>query len=317
MSPFVFIHIPKTAGTSFRLGAENFFGSERICCDYGLESSETSKEVIEWVWRNPDGWRFKKTFEKGGYQFLTGHFHAGRYVPIFGVGQMLTFLRDPIQRITSEYWHFVRHNGFDGDFETFYRTKSNINRQIRILGNLPWPALGFIGFTEFYDESVFLLNRKFGLEIPTLSENLSRDRYTEPYELSSHQIAELRQLNAIELTFFQRAREQFEWRRILFERGQLFVAGALMRVEKGRLLGWAVSDDVDDAVAIQAAVGGNVFAESIANENRPSLRERGVRRGGFVGFSFDVSHLRPGTLVDCTVAKTGQPLVLSPWRIRT
>ncbi|SHF55054.1 Sulfotransferase family protein [Microbulbifer donghaiensis] len=317
MKPFVFIHIPKTAGTSFRYGADAFFGPERICRDYGPESPETSEIVNHWVTKVPDGWRFKKAFENEGYLLLTGHFHAVRYAPIFGIRRMVTFLRDPIQRTISEFRHFVRHNGFTGDFEAFYRAKQNINRQRRILDHLPWPALGFLGFTEHYQESLALLNHKFGLQIPALSENLSRDSYTEPYEVTAEQEAELRRLNAAEIRFYNLAKEQFEWRRRLFERQEPFVAGTLMRAGDKNLDGWAVADEGDDPVTVQARVNGEVIAEAVANQDRPGLREKGVARGGFVGFSFDISHLKPGDLVECVVASSGQSLVRSPWKIQS
>ena len=316
MSPIVFIHIPKTAGTSFRYGADAFFGSELVCRDYGPESPETSEIVNHWMDRMPDRWKFKKAFEQRGYQFLTGHFHAMRYAPLFGVERMVTFLRDPIQRTVSEYKHFVRHNDFSEEFEIFYRTRQSINRQFRILENLPWPGLGFIGFTDLYEESLALLNHKFGLEIPGLSENLSRNTYVEDYEVTPEQEAELRNLNKAEFRFYNLAREQFEWRRCLFERGEPFVAGALTRVDEKQLYGWAVSDEGDEPVIIRASVNGEVIGEAVAKQDRPGLREKGVARGGFVGFSLDISNLELGDSVECVVASTGQPLVHSPWKIQ-
>ena len=42
----LFVHIPKTAGTSFRLAAQQFYGENNVFFDYGLESVETSKEIL-------------------------------------------------------------------------------------------------------------------------------------------------------------------------------------------------------------------------------------------------------------------------------
>ncbi|WP_231758084.1 sulfotransferase family 2 domain-containing protein [Microbulbifer elongatus] len=311
MDPIVFIHVPKTAGTSFRSGADAFFGSGRVCRDYGAEAAETSGIVRQWMNLSPDNWMFRKAFEREGYQLLAGHFHAARYVSVFGVQRMVTFLRNPLQRTVSEYTHFVRNNGFEGTFEEFYRAKQNINRQFRILGNLPWVGLGFIGFTDQYEQSLNLLNRKFNLAIPELTENLSRDSYADPYEITEEQEMELRKLNAAELHFYGLAREQFEWRKTLSGMGS-FVAGVVMKPKDGRLGGWAVADEGDEPVALHIKIDGKVVGEAIANEDRPGLREKGVKRGGFVGFTFDVSGYRPGSSIECLVAETGQPLVQSP-----
>ena len=40
--PWVFIHIPKTAGTSFRVAAENHLGKGRTVRDYGSKAPYTS-----------------------------------------------------------------------------------------------------------------------------------------------------------------------------------------------------------------------------------------------------------------------------------
>ena len=44
MDSFVFVHIPKTAGTSFRLGADQYFGEKMVCRDYGPKAPETSED---------------------------------------------------------------------------------------------------------------------------------------------------------------------------------------------------------------------------------------------------------------------------------
>jgi len=43
----LFIHIPKTAGTSFRVAAEKYFGEDNTFYDYSAKSPETSAEILE------------------------------------------------------------------------------------------------------------------------------------------------------------------------------------------------------------------------------------------------------------------------------
>ena len=316
MIPLVFIHIPKTAGTSFRLGADAYWGPERVCRDYGPKSPETSEIVKQWLVKNPDKWKFKKSFEKARYEFLTGHIRAIDYAPLFGVERMVTFVRDPLQRLVSEYNHVVRHYGYLGDFEQFYRAPHNINRQQRALVQIPWPAIGFIGLTEKYPESLCLLNRKYGLDIPDLQENMGRKDLSGSYGISVEHEAELRRLNAADIQMYERITAQFEWRLRLAESGQGFVAGAITQLDNGRLHGWALADNGDEPVLVQARSGGKVIGEAAANQYRPGLHEKGIGRGGFVGFSIDTGMLEAGKQVACVVASTEQPLVHSPWTLQ-
>ncbi|WP_444939899.1 sulfotransferase family 2 domain-containing protein [Microbulbifer sp. ZKSA004] len=315
MNPFVFIHIPKTAGTSFRIGADSFFGSESVCRDYGLKSPETSEIIKVWNAGVRDKWEFKKRFEEARYQFLTGHFHAAVYAPLFGVSKMFTFVRDPVQRLVSEYHHMVRNYRYDESFEDFYRAPHNINRQQRILGRILWPAIGFIGLTEMYEQSLYLFNRKYSLDIPIYRENLGRINLTDNYELPTFQEEELRRLNAEDIALYKSIKTQFRWRLKLAETGRNFVLGALRQVEKERLSGWAIAENREEPIVIQARVGGNIIGVSHAIQDRPWLRGMGVGRGGFVGFSFDVSQLKAGDKVECVVASTEQPLAGSPWTV--
>ncbi|WP_193754354.1 sulfotransferase family 2 domain-containing protein [Microbulbifer sp. Q7] len=316
MNPFVFVHIPKTAGTSFRIGADAYFGRDYVCRDYGAKSPETSEIVHRWVNGAQDKWAFKKAFDERGYRFLTGHFHAAAYAPLFGTSYMITFLRQPLQRLVSEYRHMVRNYGYSKSFAEFYRTPHNINRQQRMLDQLPWMALGFIGLTERYDESLHLLNQKYSLDISNLRENLGRAGLDDRYEIPVEQEQELRQLNAGDLALYDVVCEQFDWRLKLAEQQKGFVAGTLMHTDRGRLFGWALAEASDEPVEIQARVNGKALGEAVAQQDRPWLRAMGLGRAGYVGFSLDISRLKAGDRVECVVAGTGQPLVQSPWTVR-
>ncbi|QFT53797.1 Sulfotransferase family protein [Microbulbifer sp. THAF38] len=305
----MFVHIPKTAGTSFRLGADSFFGKENVCRDYGEKAVETSTIVREWISSDKDGWLFARDFEKQGYQFLTGHFHAAKYISIFDASRMITFLRDPIQRIASEYNHFVRNNGYEGSFEDFFRSPQNVNRQLRLVGKNNWAEFGFIGFVDAYQDSLKLLNRKFEIDIPQLHENVAESEVVKPQQLTKDQIEELQILNAEELEFFSSARAQFDWRLRLACADESYVSGCVTHVEMGKLRGWAISEDINNAVLIQVKVDNEIIGECKANEFRPYCRARGLGRAGFIGFSFEFSREINVGSVECVVANTQQPLL--------
>ncbi|WP_444910586.1 sulfotransferase family 2 domain-containing protein [Microbulbifer sp. TRSA005] len=316
MNPLLFVHVPKTAGTSFRFGALAYFGDGSICLDYGPESMETSDVVKKWMGEIPDPWSFFQEMKYENRKMLSGHFNAIRYVPVFGLENTVTILRDPIQRVVSEYKHFSRHNRYKGAFRSFYSKPSFTNRQLKIFRGLSWPALGFVGLTERYDESLQLLNKKFGLEIPYLAENLGREKLEEKYDIPQDELEELRILNAGEITLYKKAVSQFEWRVLLSRRGERFVAGSIFSQSNKRIRGCAIPEQNNEAVVLRVKVDGAYKGEVLANEYRADLRANGAGRGGFVGFSIDISGFAKGAILECEVAETGQPLVNSPWVIR-
>ena len=101
MLPIFFVHIPKTAGTSFRKSAEFYFGSDKVIYDYSTKSPETSELVNNSIYEDKDPFFFSELVHEQLVEFLSGHVPAVKYVHLFGVGQTVTFLRDPIQRVMS------------------------------------------------------------------------------------------------------------------------------------------------------------------------------------------------------------------------
>ena len=312
-SPLVFVHIPKTAGTSFRVAMEKVLGASSVCRDYGASSGVTSEIVKQWFYDSRDLWSFKRDFEARRYKLLAGHFHVNRYAALYGMGAVITFLRDPVRRIVSEYRHSVIHNGYTECFETYYRSPENINRQLQLMSGLPWPAIGFIGLTERYEESLEIFNKKFGLGVPLLEENLGCDSVESHSGLSVDQQAELRRLNAEDYRFYDRVALQLDWRSKLSREGASFVFGALQHEVNGRLVGWALDEQRHSPVVVRISVGGETIAEVSSTEERGGLRAWGVGRQGYVGFSVDVRDIAHNERIHCSVAATGQPLMGSPW----
>ena len=237
MDSFVFAHISKTAGMSFRLGADQYFGEKMVCRDYGPKAPETSDEVKEWIYKGNNFWGFAKVFREKGHRYLAGHFPANKYAPLFGVEHMITFLRDPVQRVISEYNHFVRFHGYTDDFQTFYRAPRFINRQLKALHGIAWASLGFIGLTEKYEDSLRLLICKYELTIPLLAANMSKASIIDVHTLSASDEENIRRLNAGELAVYRQVCEHFKQRSALAELGHPFVRGMIGGVSHAAVVG--------------------------------------------------------------------------------
>ena len=168
MKPLLFVHLPKTAGTSFRKAAESYF-KKPFALDYGDEAPETTPLVKDYFYRQDDRWAFYKALEEQGVAFVGGHFPVKRYLAGLGLKRTVLFLRDPIQRLYSEYQHFVRHKGYSKSFDHFYKASDRINTQTKTLSRIPMEAIGFLGITERYESSLQLINHTYGFTSRTIS----------------------------------------------------------------------------------------------------------------------------------------------------
>lgn len=165
----VFIHIPKTAGSSFRLAAERHFGPEAMLFDYGAEAAQTSPLVRHWIYERQDPAGFRGAVGAGSFRFLSGHFNREKYEDLPGA-RLVTWMRDPVSRLWSSYRHWRRHRGFTGSFREFLEQPRRRNQQARILGDRV-DGLSFVGLTERYAADLVAFNAAFGTAFWVLRAN--------------------------------------------------------------------------------------------------------------------------------------------------
>lgn len=311
-----FLHIPKTAGTSFRLGAERYFGCERVVYDYGKNSTATTSLVVDSLYEEPmDFWQFKKGCETGNAAMVGGHVNIARFVSLLGAGNSVTFLRDPLQRMASEYAHFVRHYEYKGSFHDFYSRPIMHNRQRKILHGVDVEAVGFVGLTERYADSLKLLNARYGIAIPQREDNRGRKRLEEGHTISAEDEAAFRRLNKRDIRLYEQAVALFDQRYTIYQEDKAWAHARLVEVKPGRIAGWAWwAGESDDPVTVEVWANGNHLDNVTAVELRPGLCRLLPPRGGYVGFHLPVK-LKTGDQVQCRVASTGQWFPLKPRRV--
>ena len=100
---YIFVHIPKTAGTSFRLSAADYFGKNKIVGHYNKESNATSQVVKNFWYESNDKKLYKEMLQKKEKKFITGHICLDDYYEFIPEAKYVTFLRDPLQRVISSY----------------------------------------------------------------------------------------------------------------------------------------------------------------------------------------------------------------------
>lgn len=315
MSPIFFVHIPKTAGTSFRKAAERFFSSERVLYDYSPSEKETSSLVCQWVYKKRDLLRFYQELCSKNASFFSGHVNANKYVYLFGVGQTVTFVRDPVQRIVSEYQHFVRHHSYQGDLPSFYRKPQFVNRQSKMLQGVPLEAIGLVGLNESYEDSLAIFNQRYGLNVHSVDMNMGRESKTTSYELPKEQLEELMALNEQDIRLYRRAVYLFEQRKALFDDDKGYVHGAAQQMSEKSISGWAWHAESDVSVSLDVLVNGKQAATLESKDLRPAFLRLGLPRSGYVGFHYNFeAPLAKGSVVEVVVPETGQ--LLSKRRIQ-
>ena len=103
--------------------------------------------------------------------FLCGHFRY-RHYPFAELGvPVITFLRDPLERVVSWYRFAHRARGEKRTLEEFVEDERAANVQSAFLAGIELPDLAFVGIAERYEESVELFNRQTGFEVPVLDRN--------------------------------------------------------------------------------------------------------------------------------------------------
>ena len=304
------MHIPKTAGTSFRMALEQQFSSDKGLLDYGKLAVQTSEKILDLAYTQPDLFALKRHIEDSGIRFLSGHVEAKKYVCLFGAESLTTFVRDPIERLYSEFTHAKTRNGFDNSFSKFIERAFRRDLQSKWFGEVPIPAFGQIGLTETYLESLSKINRHFEVSLPELTLNTREDTNRTTSDISTELLDEARALNAADISFYK---DVVDWLKIEERYGRhvepAFVRGEVNFPQNCTIAGWASREGSDEPVVVELRKNGEKVDERSATKLRPRLRSFKMPREGHLGFRFKVPNLDTEDRYEVVVKQTDQPLL--------
>lgn len=313
-----FVHIPKTAGTSFRTAAAEYFGEEFIYADYGPKAGETSSDIRENMYESSDLYNIKVLAQKKSIRLLTGHVHSSKYSPVIVSCNMATFLRHPVEQVISHYEHHLRHHSYDKSLEEFIVERRFTNLQTRVLDDLPLELYGFLGITERYNHSIDLFNSFYDVDFKKLSLNTKKKKGKGALKPKFNSLKELDQKihdliieqNSRDMLAYQLALDIFDERYRMLQLGHKYAMGFVGRRSASFVSGVACLKDSEQAVELEVLLNGEVDGECKATEPRPHLRGLNVPRGGYIGFTCHFS--RPVTDQDevkVVVKATGQVML--------
>jgi hypothetical protein len=174
----IFLHVPKTAGSTLRHIIEREHDPTRLLHLYDSDFAEELAAIPQ--------------TRMARLRVVMGHFYFGAHTFLSQPSAYITFLRDPIDRVISEYY-FVRrspaHHFHDSarriSLEEFVKYCSDNNQTRQLAGRCGVPSLGtdssemlntakknlaeyfsVVGVTEEFDSSLILISRLMGWRHP-------------------------------------------------------------------------------------------------------------------------------------------------------
>lgn len=287
----VFVHIPKTAGTSLRKAFEQSAKNNLILKDYG-NSPETTPALSALIKEQRLADLRQKFDRPNRGIFVSGHVPAKRYWPFFHAESFVTFVRNPVDRVLSEYNHFVSHYGWNKPVEEFVATPRFRNLMARTLDGVDLAAFGFIGITEEFERSVEQLRSFVGIELPLLKVNLGN--YKEEDGAGVRSRSDLRamvaDLNQEDIALYERLLKERSRACRAFDEVPLpsdGYRGGVNLTKQAGIGGWVCHTKREFICEVEILQNDRVLGRVKADLYREGLKARRISRSGVCGFALN------------------------------
>jgi hypothetical protein len=149
---FVFVHVPKTAGTTFIKLLDRIYVG-RTARDYKSKSGNKDNYIDEKPWKDCD--------------IIYGHFSSDKYKHL--ERPQISIVRDPVERIISEYF-YKPNKARDIKEYLDNKTKFAVDevKNLNVIYDyiIDVNRFAFIGLTERFDESMDKFEEWSGVKVP-------------------------------------------------------------------------------------------------------------------------------------------------------
>ncbi|MCH2051199.1 MAG: glycosyltransferase 61 family protein [Trichodesmium sp. ALOHA_ZT_67] len=210
------IHVPKTAGTTFRKVLEQVYGLEAVIVDYPGEHRK----------RFDNQWETRKSKIK----VIHGHFGVNKYEKYFPEVKQIAWIRHPIHRLISHYFFWLNQplDKIQNSSQRFL-----VENQISLLEFAQLPDIRnitsrflnrrkitdfyFVGIQEFFQEDLIYLKEQlvwsdFEIEYTNKNNHSNYEEKLQNILLDTKLIHQLEEINSDDVEFYQRALKNREER---------------------------------------------------------------------------------------------------------
>lgn len=301
-----FIHIPKTAGTSFRTALTKSVKGKALL-DYGAHSKNTSSLVNKYIYgADPESrGAIADALAHKKFGLLSGHVGFAKYRGVVSIDRVATFLRHPEDQVLSHYQHHKTLLGYQGTLETFAADKRFSNIQTRYLSGCKIEALGFIGLTERYDESLVLFNAIFNLKV----KNVLLNKTSTTIECSESEKTVIEVNNQKDLALYRLVESRFEQQQVCLKQGLPWTSGWVScNTKEGIISAQVWQAGSLEPVDVDVHYGNGEPHRCTANQHSAVAVSMGAPNAGYVGVRHVIGKgMKVSSVV---VANTGQILPL-------
>lgn len=211
-----FLHVQKTGGSSIRAAIVQ--SPLRFALDYNatgrapflLPYMEEAEGLGIPRIHNIKGAALE--LRRRGINILLGHGPYRRWSEVVPAEHTFVMLRDPIQRIISQWQSAIRikHVPEDADLVEFAERPDRVNLQTRALKGMDLDK-ACVGITEHFNESVRRINMRFGLQLQPKIVNVNPlKNYDASYVVEKPALDALAELNREDIELYERERARFE-----------------------------------------------------------------------------------------------------------
>jgi hypothetical protein len=169
------VHVPKTAGNSFRECLADSFG-DRLLSDYGdwagcdLPAATARSAMRTAAMRN----RAPELLTN--YDVIHGHFAADKYLGLFPSAEYVAFFRHPYQQAIAHYYFLLRNPQREHPEERVLHDEQMTlldylewdafrNHQTKYLGSLSIDDFSMIGLSCEFRKSLWAFRKIFGVDL--------------------------------------------------------------------------------------------------------------------------------------------------------